>query len=136
MIEHVPDDLAMARECSRVMRPGARAFIGSVVKGQGAWYFYRNAGYWRLDPTHVREYADTATYRAILETAGFVVRELELQPIAFPLNELALRLLMRLRILDARRAQGSRMSRLLHILGRIAIPIPRYAFAYAILEKS
>ncbi len=57
VIEHVEDQLAVARELARVTRSDGLVYIGAPLRLRGAWYPYRlpNGG-WGLDPTHVREY--------------------------------------------------------------------------------
>lgn len=70
VIEHVPDDVAMARDILRVLSPGGRGLIGSVVKGKGAWYFYRCNGKWRIDPTHLREYDSLDQFIGLFRSVG------------------------------------------------------------------
>ena len=137
VIEHVPNDLEMVREMFRLTRYGGRAFVGSVIKRRGAWYFHRNAGQWRLDETHVREYSDERQFRDIFTRIGWTVKSIHTQPVAFPLDELALRFLIKLKVFDgvAARVQ-SRTNPVLRRLGTFRLRIPRYDLVYAVLEKS
>jgi len=136
VIEHVDDDVAMAREIFRVLKPGGTSLVGSVVKGKGAWYFYRCRGAWRLDPTHVREYTTAAAYRNVFEEVGFEVRSTESEDVVFPLRDLMLRLTFRMAIGPFRRAVDSASFRDLSMrIPSLGIPIPRYEFVYALLEK-
>jgi SAM-dependent methyltransferase len=137
VIEHVPDDAAMAREVFRVLKPTGAAVIGSVIKGKGAWYFHRNGGEWRIDETHVREYASAREFERVFQNAGLVVSDVDVFPIRFPLDEVALRVATRLRLLDARRAsKAAESSRALRWLSRTSIAIPRYYYVYALCLKS
>ena len=58
VIEHVPDDRAMVSEVSRVLSDGGLAYVSTVYKRRGAWYFYRGRNGWAIDPTHTREYTN------------------------------------------------------------------------------
>jgi 2-polyprenyl-3-methyl-5-hydroxy-6-metoxy-1,4-benzoquinol methylase len=56
VIEHVPSDVAMVKEMSRLLKKGGILFCSSVIKKPWAIYQYRNNGKFVLDPTHEREY--------------------------------------------------------------------------------
>src|SRR5256885_13551263 len=56
LIEHLPDDRALAPEIARILRPGGWFYVASVLRGPRAWWIYRANGTWALDPTHQREY--------------------------------------------------------------------------------
>lgn len=135
VIEHVPSDVQMAAEAFRVLKPGGIAFIGSVRKTPWAWYYYRCNGRWALDPTHVREYESSDTYRALFEHAGFTGCTLASEPVAFPLHSVALVGLARLHILPP--AQALRLSALPSVqqFGRLHIPVPGYSYIYATSSK-
>ncbi len=127
VIEHVPSDAAMAAEIRRVLRPGGLAFVGSVVKRPWAWYFYRNGGQWRLDPTHVREYPSPEAYRAVFSGAGLNVLHTWQAPMQFPTGELLLRMLVLARLVPTQDYYDVHAgSKLLRGLSRLRIPIPGY----------
>lgn len=137
VIEHVPDDHRMAHEIARVLRPGGRAYVGSVLKLPGAWYFYRNGGRWRIDPTHVREYESEDSYRAIFEHAGLTVLRLEHSPMAFPLADLAIRALLLMGVVRRSRALDAygEFPILAHLRDTLSIAIPRYRIIAAYVNK-
>jgi SAM-dependent methyltransferase len=136
VIEHVVDDRGMANEIARVLKPGGVAVVGSVLRNPGAWYFYRCNGRWRLDPTHVREYESLSSYCSVFSDNELTVKDCFLQPVSFPLSDLVLRALLRLKLL--------REDKILHVYERFpalrtllrgSIPIPRYFFCYAEMQK-
>lgn len=132
VIEHVPDDAAMAKEAARLLRPNGMAYIGSVLKLPGAWYFYRNKGKWCIDPTHEREYETEDEYRRIFESVGLQVIKMEVGPVLFPVVEVALRALMRFGVLSRSKAMEASFS--LRYAG--SIRIPRYRSIGALLSSS
>jgi 2-polyprenyl-3-methyl-5-hydroxy-6-metoxy-1,4-benzoquinol methylase len=95
VIEHVPDDRAVAREIARILRPGGWWYISSVVKRDRAWWLYTVDGERRLDPTHVREYRNADEFAAALRVPGLQIDELGEKRFWFPIAELAARLVGR-----------------------------------------
>ena len=136
VIEHVADDAAMAREIARVLRDGGRAYIGSVFKRRWAWYFYRNGGHWRLEPTHVREYESLDDYRSIFSRSGLGVLGTYTEPMRFPLGEALLRVLVRLRLVPAGAFYDVHAgSRILRLLSGLRFRIPGYYGCWVTLQK-
>jgi len=136
VIEHVPDDLAMAREIRRILAPGGTAVVGSALRLRGAWYFYRCNGRWVLDPTHVREYESVEQYVAVFRRAGLNVELTAVYPIFYSISDLMLRALTAARVLKAD-AAGSlyRRHRFLERARAIKAAVPRYRHVFAHVTK-
>lgn len=100
VIEHVPDDAAMVAEIARLVRPGGWWYLGSVLRGRGAWWVYRRDGRWVLDPTHVREYDSREAFCDTLRHPDLVVERLRTEPFRFPVSDLLVRAAVRARALS------------------------------------
>jgi ubiquinone/menaquinone biosynthesis C-methylase UbiE len=136
VIEHVESDAAMAREIYRVLRADGQAYVGSVLRRPWGWYFYRNNGRWRLDPTHVREYESLAQYASVFEGAGFTTAAISNAQTSFPVGESMLRPLVRIGALSGGSTYDVHgRSRLLRMLSKIRIPIPGYHGCWVRLRK-
>jgi SAM-dependent methyltransferase len=92
VIEHLPDDRALAAEIARVLRPGGWFYVSSVVRGPHAWWFRRGDLGWQIDPTHVREYASEADFSRALEHPGLELERVRSRPLRFPIADPLLRL--------------------------------------------
>jgi len=136
VIEHVPDDLAMAREIRRVLAPGGVAVVGSALRLRGAWYFYRCNGRWVLDPTHVREYESVEQYGAVFARAGLNVEKAAVYPILYSISDLMLRAFTAARLLNADTV-GSlyRRHRFLERARSVRVAVPRYRHVFVHLTK-
>lgn len=95
VIEHVPDDRALAPEIARLLKPGGWWYVGSVLRGPRAWWVYRRDATWWLDPTHVREYPTRDAFREVLEHPDLTLEALRTEPFRFPVVDLALRAVSR-----------------------------------------
>ena len=136
VIEHVPDDAAMAREIRRVLKPGGVAVIGSALRLSGAWYYYRCNGKWVLDPTHLREYESVQEYNGVFEAAGFVVETHEIEPIRYAMTDLFVRAMLRLRLMQAENASSIyRRNAFFRRARRWRIAVPRYRHIFAKVRK-
>jgi SAM-dependent methyltransferase len=91
VIEHIPDDRRLAPELARLLKPGGWWYVGSVLKGTRAWWFYRVDGVRRLDPTHVREYESPGQLVDALAHPALGVTEVRVTPMSFPVVDLAAR---------------------------------------------
>lgn len=91
VIEHIPDDRALAPELARILKPGGRFYVGSVLKAPRGWWIYRRNGRWLLDPTHVREYSSHEGLVRALRHDDLVVEQAMVSPFRFPVADLALR---------------------------------------------
>jgi len=129
VIEHVDDDGAMVREIRRVLKPGGRAVVGSVIKGKGAWYFYRCNGEWRLDPTHVREYDSLDSYSELFKREGLEILETEVLNVSFSFASLFRRLLLALHLLKNDMNINSKL------FLNLRLRIPNYYLCYVLVEK-
>lgn len=116
VIEHVEDQLAVARELARVTRTDGLVYIGAPLRLRGAWYPYRlpNGG-WGLDPTHVREYGSPTQLADVCVEAGMTVLELDTSSLTFPVSHLAQRAV-------ALATKGVDSSKLNALPGRVHIP--------------
>ena len=118
VIEHVPEDVAMAREMFRILSDHGTVYLSTVFKKPYGWYFYRNNGRWVLDPTHVREYTNDRVLLDILEEAGFEIVETRKTLDSRPLMDAIFR-----RLPFGRTLFGNRIFKLFN---GIKVPIPGY----------
>lgn len=136
VIEHVPDDFAMAREIARVLAPGGTAVVGSALRLRGAWYFYRCNGKWVLDPTHVREYESVEQYSAVFAKADLAVESIAVEPIRYALSDLFIRSMLAARLVRAESAAS--LYRRLPVLAAVRswrVCVPRYRHIFVALKK-
>jgi SAM-dependent methyltransferase len=91
VIEHVPDDTTLAAEIRRLLSEDGWFYVGSVLRARRAFWVYRRAGCWWLDPTHVREYPSTERFKSALQAGGLRVDELRVSPFRFPFLDMVLR---------------------------------------------
>jgi len=128
VIEHVGDDLEMANEIYRILKPGGTAYISTVYKKWFGWYFYRCNGKWRLDPTHVREYTKDVQLLSLLESTGFTVlgnyKTGDNRPV---LDSILRRLGAKRNVYD---------NKLLRAFRKISIPIPGYYIWELVCHKT
>jgi SAM-dependent methyltransferase len=70
VIEHLPDDRALAPEIARLLRPGGWFYVSSVIRGPHGFWLYKGRPpapeRWQLDPTHMREYESEEHFRSAL----------------------------------------------------------------------
>lgn len=134
VMEHVPDDAAYAAALARIIRPGGRLYLTTVLRKPGAWYFRKAPDGRRvLDPTHVREYGSVDQVQRTLETAGFKTLELGLERLVFPVAHPLVRLLNRVRPIA--NVQRLFLSPPWSWLEAFALPIPRYREIQLVLRR-
>jgi len=129
VIEHVEDDFEMLNSLYRIALPGAFVYLDTVFRKRHGYYFYINRrGEHVLDPTHLREYTDTADLISKSMAAGFHVLHSVMVPFRFsPLNTV-------LRFLRFTNGQVGKRPFLKNIQ-KIRIPIPGYRCWKLILRK-
>jgi SAM-dependent methyltransferase len=138
VIEHLPDDRALAPEIARLLRPGGWFYVSSVIRGPHAFWIYRGKApapaRWQLDPTHMREYASEHAFRAALEHPHLRVDELVSRQLTFPLTDFAFRaaslarLIPRARLPELYLRLPRPVARLREAVG---VPIPGYRWVEA-----
>jgi len=98
LIEHVAHDRVLLREIRRLLSDDGFVYISSVIKKSWGFWLYRRDGEFRLDPTHVREYPSEKAFVSLLQQEGFIPRKVVLNKIKYPVEELLIRGLIRLRL--------------------------------------
>jgi hypothetical protein len=85
-----------SREVYRTLKPGGCFFVTSVIKGENAWYFYKNAsGETVLEPSHVKEYKSIQDLEDVLKPMGFTIIKSSSPRICFPLVDPFFKLLIK-----------------------------------------
>jgi 2-polyprenyl-3-methyl-5-hydroxy-6-metoxy-1,4-benzoquinol methylase len=91
VIEHVPEDRALAREIARLLKPGGWWYVGTVLRGSRAWWVYKVDGVRVLDPTHVREYRAEEELWRVLDDPRLHVEVVTSSPMRYPISDLLIR---------------------------------------------
>jgi SAM-dependent methyltransferase len=128
VIEHLPDDRALATEIARLLRPGGWFYVSSVVRGRRAWWFRRGPLGRQLDPTHVREYPSERAFAEALLHPALEVERLRSVPLRFPLADPLVRLAARGGLLSGERLVTvfERRPLLALLRRRLRVPVPGY----------
>ncbi len=142
VIEHLPDDRVLAPEIARLLRPGGWFYVASVIRGPHGFWFYRGKSpapeRWQLDPTHMREYASEAQFRAALEHPALEFDVVRSSQLKFPLTDFVLRMAALARLVR-REALPELYLNLPSWAGRlrrtIGVPIPGYRWVEATGRK-
>ncbi len=126
VVEHVPDDRLFLAEIRRLLKPGGQAYLSTVFKKPGAWYFRRSPdGRWVLDSTHRREYSSAESFLGIVREAGFEILQVAVSRLAPPIIHPLLRLIFG--FLPVIRPNSFILERRwLRVLENVRLPIPRY----------
>lgn len=100
VIEHIENPSNILNEIKRLLKPNGRCFVTTVMKGKGAWYFYKNIkGERVLDPTHLYEFKSEIEFKKMLKKAGLKVISFRKVQTSYSLIELVLKFLIRLNLL-------------------------------------
>ncbi len=126
VIEHAPDDCWMVRQIARMLKPGGKVYLTTVVKRRWAWYFRRSPdGRWVLDSTHVREYGSPESVERLMKDAGLHIEEVVLTQLAFPIIHPVVRIMNRIAPIRGINKLFT-SSRTMRVLELAALPIPGY----------
>ena len=127
LIEHLPDDTALAAEIARILRPGGWFYVASVMRATHAWWLHRANGTWALDPTHLREYRSVEQFREAVSHEGLVLGDVATRPLRFPVSDLVLRAAALARLLPSERLPQV-YSRLPRAIRAVRLPVPGYSW--------
>jgi SAM-dependent methyltransferase len=142
VIEHLPDDRALAPEIARVLRPGGWFYVSSVIRGPHAFWFYRGKPpapeRWQLDPTHMREYGSEENFRDALAHPELELDVVRSSQLKFALTDFAARVAARMRLIRTEQlpelyVKGPRW--LARARRGIGVPIPGYRWVEATGRK-
>jgi SAM-dependent methyltransferase len=126
VIEHVDDDRALVREVARLLRPGGWWYVGTILRGARAWWFYRVDGVRRLDPTHIREYESRERLLDVLAHDHLEVDAVAIEPLRFPVLDLALRVLGRTGLVPADMLRNAYRAGVPEQLRAVKLRVPGY----------
>lgn len=136
VIEHVLDDNALLKEIKRILKKDAYSFISSVVKKPYGFYIYKNR-YGKIvsDPTHEREYESKEKFEVLLKNY-FEVEKTNMHLFKFPVTDLILKLLVRLKLVNPERIIDIYLrNRILRFLKKIKIPLIGYYYIESLVKK-
>jgi SAM-dependent methyltransferase len=138
VIEHLPDDRALAPEIARLLKPGGWFYVSSVIRGPHAFWLYKGKPpapeRWQLDPTHMREYESEEHFRSVLEHPQLEVDVIRSSQLKFPLTDPLFRIAALARVIprDQLPEIYLRLPHRLRGLRRtLAVPIPGYRWVEA-----
>ena len=138
VIEHLPDDRALAPEIARLLKPGGWFYVSSVIRGPHAFWLYKGRPpapeRWQLDPTHMREYESEQHFRSVLEHPELELDVVRSSQLKFPLTDPMFRIAALAHLIKReqlpeiylrlpRRLRGARRA--------LGVPIPGYRWVEA-----
>lgn len=134
VIEHLPDDRALATEIARILRPGGWFYVSTVLRGPHAWWFRRGTLGWQIDPTHVREYASEPDFAAALDHPQLELERVESRPLRFPVADPALRLAAAAHLVPRERLSAAyeRSPALTRARDALQVRVPGYRWVEAV----
>jgi SAM-dependent methyltransferase len=139
VVEHLPDDRALAPEIARLLRPGGWFYVSSVIRGPRAFWIYQGKPpapeRWQLDPTHMREYESETAFRRAFEHPDLDLEVVRSAQLKFPLTDFGLRAAAVARLIPRERVPELYL-RLPQWVGRarraVGVPIPGYRWVEAV----
>ena len=142
VIEHLPEDRALAPEIARLLRPGGWFYVSSVIRGRRAFWFRKGKPpapeRRQLDPTHMREYASEQQFRAALEHPELELDVVRSAQLKFPLTDPIFRAAALARLIGREQLPEIylRLPPQLRQLRRaLGVPIPGYRWVEATGKK-
>ena len=132
LIEHV-DDKKLLSEIKRLLRKRGLAYISSVVKSKYAIYLYFRNSSFRLDPTHIREYASVDEFASLLSSEGFDILDIQIEKIAYPVSDLIVRLFIRAGLVEPNSKFYHKQN--LNIVRKLRVPIIGFYSVGALVRK-
>lgn len=135
LIEHVKDDLTLASEVRRVLKPNGITYISSVIKKRWGAYIYYREGSFRLDPTHVREYSSAEELTDTVKRAGLELVDIQTRRLQFPILDLITQALMRLGVAKSDYMFHQRRGNI-NAIRQLQLAVPRYAIVETIFRKT
>jgi len=128
LIEHVPNDYALLREIKRLLKEDGWVYISSVIRKPHGFWLYRRDGQFRLDPTHVREYASKEAFLLLLEKEGFNPRKVSHDKVKYSIVDLLVRALITIGMYEPEGTQTIFLTRrhLARFRRRLELPVLGY----------
>jgi len=134
VIEHV-DDKMLLHEICRTLKDGGIFILTTVIRGEGAKYFYKD-GEARslLAPDHLREYSSEQEILELIKSYGFVIKASIIYPFRLSLPTAFLSTLYKL--FPTKIFEIAATTDLVSIIRtRLTVLIPRYYFIEMVAKK-
>jgi 2-polyprenyl-3-methyl-5-hydroxy-6-metoxy-1,4-benzoquinol methylase len=137
VIEHLPDDRALAHEIARLLRPGGWFYVSTLLRGPRAWWFRRGALGWQIDPTHLREYPTEEAFAEALSHPELELDAIESRPLRFPVADPALRLAASARLVAPEKLPTiyERSRTAARLRATLQVRVPGYSWVDAVGRK-
>jgi 2-polyprenyl-3-methyl-5-hydroxy-6-metoxy-1,4-benzoquinol methylase len=137
VIEHLPDDRALAPEIARLLRPGGWFYVSTLLRGPRAWWFRRGSLGWQIDPTHVREYPTEEAFAEALSHPELELEAIESRPLRFPVADPALRIAAAAHLLAPQKLSTvyERSRTAARVRDALQVRVPGYSWVDAVGRK-
>lgn len=137
VIEHVHNPEEMLKEIKRLLKPGGKAFISTIVKKPWALYFYRNSGKFVIDPTHLHEFSSLEEFENMITNRGMRVLDSKITQRWYSLPELFVKIFMRIGLIspsiNTKKIFSNQKFNILRNM--LKIPIPGFFEAQVLCQK-